>query len=101
MDESGKLVMFSLSIIHGPCKGLRFAAQHPRKLLPATVGKELPPATADENPPDKEHQPLRCIADKEQHTKRVLITRTQPSGLLAWLVANKKKGEGYALTYDI
>ena len=32
LAEDGSLVEFSLSIIHGPSKGLSFAAKHPRNL---------------------------------------------------------------------
>jgi hypothetical protein len=33
LDKEGKMLKFSLSIIHGSREGLRFAATHPRKLL--------------------------------------------------------------------
>ena len=33
LDREGKMLKFSLSIIHGSCEGLSFAAMHPRKLL--------------------------------------------------------------------
>ncbi len=33
LDKEGKMLKFSLSIIHGYCEGLSFAATHPRKLL--------------------------------------------------------------------
>jgi len=33
LDKEGKMLKFSLSIIHGSCEGLSFAATHPRKLL--------------------------------------------------------------------
>jgi len=33
LDKEGKMLKFSLSIIHGSCEGLSFAAMHPRKLL--------------------------------------------------------------------
>jgi hypothetical protein len=33
LDKEGKMLKFSLSIIHGSSEGLRFAATHPRKLL--------------------------------------------------------------------
>ena len=33
LDKEGKMLKFSLSIIHGSREGLSFAATHPRKLL--------------------------------------------------------------------
>jgi hypothetical protein len=33
LDKEGKILKFSLSIIHGSREGLSFAATHPRKLL--------------------------------------------------------------------
>jgi hypothetical protein len=33
LDKEGKMLKFSLSIIHGSHEGLRFATMHPRKLL--------------------------------------------------------------------
>ena len=33
LDKDGKILKFSLSIIHGSREGLSFAAKHPRKLL--------------------------------------------------------------------
>jgi len=33
LDNDGKVLKFSLSIIHGPRKGLNFAAKHPRTLV--------------------------------------------------------------------
>jgi hypothetical protein len=33
LDKEGKMLKFSLSLIHGSREGLRFAATHPRKLL--------------------------------------------------------------------
>ena len=37
MDNHDKLIIFTLSIIHGPRGDLRFAAQHPRTLSSAVV----------------------------------------------------------------
>ena len=33
LDKEGKMLKFSLSIIHGSREGLSFSATHPRKLL--------------------------------------------------------------------
>jgi hypothetical protein len=33
LDKEGKILKYSLSIIHGSREGLSFAATHPRKLL--------------------------------------------------------------------
>jgi hypothetical protein len=33
LDKEGKMLKFSLSMIHGSREGLSFAATHPRKLL--------------------------------------------------------------------
>jgi hypothetical protein len=33
LDKEGKMLKFSLSIIHGSHEGLSFATMHPRKLL--------------------------------------------------------------------
>jgi hypothetical protein len=57
-DNKHKVLMFSLSIIHGPRDGLRFAAKHPRKLCDlkqtATKTLEVSSDSEEESEPDSD-----------------------------------------------